>query len=101
MIYNSRNISNFLVLLFLTGFLSASFHLHLEEAHTVDAEPPHLIQDHNFCSLCASQFFYNESQLTVAESDVETGEFIPELRSLIIASPLVLLQNYRAPPLFS
>lgn len=101
MTYKSRNIFNFLILLFLTGFLSASFHLHVEEAHTVDAEPPHLIQDHNFCSLCASQFFYTESQVTVAEADIENGEFIPDLRTSIIASPLVLLQNYRAPPRFS
>lgn len=100
MTLKTRNISLFFVLLFVTGVLSASFHLHVGEAHTEDAEPPHYVQDHNFCSLCASQFTYSKDQNTDTETDFEPGDFIPEFRPVILSSPLVLLQNYRAPPLF-
>ncbi|PWN07214.1 hypothetical protein DDZ15_05290 [Rhodohalobacter mucosus] len=101
MAFKIKNISTFFVLLFITGVLSASFHLHVDEGHAADSEPPHYVQDHNFCSLCASQFTYSKDHDLESETVFEPGEFVPDLQPAIFAPPLVLLQNYRAPPFLS
>lgn len=97
---NIRYIPILLSFLFLSGVGISSFHLHnLLYIHT-DLDHPEIVQDHNFCSLCASQFKITSDTETSSEQLLDCEESYHFDIFSEYQDTMIHVQNCRAPPLF-
>jgi hypothetical protein len=94
-------ISLLLTLLIIAGVGSSAFHLHNNlDTHLEDAQQD-IVQDHNFCTLCASQFKFL-SETIFEDKEIVTFElFHFSLPGKFYADPVSNTQNSRAPPILS
>lgn len=94
-------ISLLFTLLIISGLGSSAFHLnnnlydHSEDAHQ------EIVQDHNFCTLCASQFKFLSETIIEDEETLSFELFHFSLPGKFYADPVSNIQNSRAPPFLS
>lgn len=94
----SRSLSLFIFVLILSGLFSSSVHLHDDLYEFSNSDQQIIVQDHNFCTICASQFKYEVSDEAVSVGILYESFYHFSIPTLVIYDPLISIQNYRAPP---
>lgn len=98
---SGKFISLLLTLLIVSGLCSSAFHLHNNQYnHSEDAQQK-IVQDHNFCTLCASQFKFLSEIIIEDEETLSFELFHFSLPGNIYADALSTTQKSRAPPILS
>lgn len=95
---HNRSLSLILFVLILSGLFSSSVHLHDDLYEFSNSDQQIIVQEHNFCTICASQFKYEVNDETVSVGIFLEGFYYFTIPTLVVFDPLISIQNYRAPP---
>jgi hypothetical protein len=91
-----RTIPLLFVVMILAGVFSSTLHVHGDLFHGNDRAE--IIEDHNYCSICAYHFQYSHSAPNSADHTGFEASFISPDTQPVFEKPLLRHKNKRAPP---